>query len=109
MEKPTCGIIEDLLQSYCDDITGETVTEMIQEHLKECSECQKKYEGVLAQRQREEEAEVLRGKSFGQKLKSIRDYMIGIAIGFLLPIASVVIWLLISFIRSYYETLNYFY
>lgn len=109
MEKPTCGIIEDLLQSYCDDITGEPVTEMIQEHLKECSRCQKKYEGVLAQRQREEEEEVLRGKSFGQKLKSMRDYMIGIAIGFLLPIASVAIWLLISFIKSYFETMNYFY
>lgn len=109
MEKPTCGIIEDLLQSYCDGITGETVTEMIQEHLKECSECQKKYEGVLIQRQREDAEEVLRGKSFGQKLKSMHDYMIGIVIGFLLPIASVAIWLLISFIRSYFETMNYFY
>lgn len=109
MEKPTCGIIEDLLQSYCDDITGETVTEMIQEHLKECSGCQKKYREVLLQRQQEEEKEVLRGKSFGQKLKGIRYYLIGIGIGFCLPIAAVLIWLAIGFVRSYFETMGYFY
>ena len=109
MGKPTCGIIQDLLQSYCDDITGETVSEMIQEHLKNCSECQKKYEEVLAQRQKEEEEEVLRGKSFGQKLRSMRYYLIGIVIGFIVPIATVLIWLAISFARSYFETMGYFY
>lgn len=109
MEKPTCGIIEDLLQSYCDGITGETVSEMVKEHLEECPECQKKYEEVLAQRQKEEEEEVLRGKSFGQKLKSMRYYLIGIGIGFGLPIAAVLIWLAVSFIRSYFETMGYFY
>lgn len=109
MGKPTCGIIQDLLQSYCDDITGETVSEMIQEHLEECAECQKKYEEVLAQRQKEEEEEVLRGKSFGQKLKSMRYYLIGIGIGFWLPIVTVLIWLAIGFVRSYFETRGYFY
>lgn len=109
MGKPTCGIIQDLLQSYCDDITGETVSEMIQEHLEECAECQKKYEEVLAQRQKEEEEEVLRGKSFGQKLRSMRYYIIGMGIGFILPIAFVLIWLVISFVRSYFETMSYFY
>ena len=109
MERPTCGIVEDLLHSYCDRITGETVSEMIQEHLEECSDCQKKYADVLAQRRKEEETEVLRGNRFVRKLQSIRYYLIGIAIGFMLPVVTVLIWLLISFIRSYFETMRYFY
>lgn len=109
MERPTCGIVEDLLHSYCDGITGETVSEMIQEHLEQCPDCQKKYADVLVQRRKEEEEEVLRGNRFVRKLKSIRYYLIGIAIGFMLPIVTVFIWLAISFIRSYFETMRYFY
>lgn len=109
MEKPTCGIIEDLLHSYCDGLTGENVSEMIREHLEECPDCKKKYEDVLMQRQQDEEAEVSRGNIFVQKLKSIRYYLIGIAIGFMLPIVTVLLWLAISFVRSYFETMRYFY
>ena len=38
-----CEVIEDLLPNYIDGLTGEVTNQMIEEHLKTCEACQKKY------------------------------------------------------------------
>lgn len=107
MEKPTCGIIQDLLISYSDGLTGENVTGMIQEHLAECPKCLQQYENVKKQQEIAESQELSRGKSFGEKLESIRYYMIGICIGLVAPVAFILVWFLINSIGSYIETMLY--
>ena len=39
----TCGIVEDLLPSYVDGLTGEESTEAVREHLDRCEKCREKY------------------------------------------------------------------
>lgn len=107
MEKPTCGIIQDLLISYSDGLTGESVTGMIREHLAECPKCLQQYEHVKRQQELAESREFSRGKSFGEKLESIRYYMIGIGIGLVAPVAFIVIWFLVNAMGSCIETMLY--
>lgn len=109
MERLTCGIIQDLIPSYYDDLTGENVTQMMREHLTECQECRKQYEEVIRQREAEESRELSKGIRFGEKIKSIRYYVMGILIGLVLPIVFLVVWYVICAIGSYFETMFYSY
>lgn len=101
MGRLTCGIIQDLLPSYRDALTGESVTQMIQEHLTECPQCQKRYTEVQKQQDIADKEEASRGKSFGEKLKSIRYYIIGFIIGLTLPFFGIAVWFLIAWVRNY--------
>ena len=40
-EKISCEIIKDLLPNYIEKLTSEETNEYIEEHLKNCEECQK--------------------------------------------------------------------
>ena len=42
--KITCNIIEDLLPLYIDDMVSEDSRQLVEEHLKECTTCQKMME-----------------------------------------------------------------
>lgn len=105
----SCGIIQDLLVSYCDGLTAENVAEMIQEHLEECPACRERLENMMQQRKLEEEQELSRGRNFGRKLKSMRYYMVGGVIGVLAPIVLLVLWYLIVSVRAYFEIMFYSY
>ena len=48
----TCGIVEDLLPSYVDGLTGEESTEAVREHLDRCEKCRKKYQAMSAAEER---------------------------------------------------------
>lgn len=109
MEKLTCGVIQDLLISYYDGLTGDGITQMLQEHLEECPRCQKQYEKIKIQREMEYNEELSKGKGFGDKLKGIRHYMIGIVLGLMLPVAVILVWYIFSMIASYFETMFYSY
>lgn len=104
-----CGIMQDLLISYCDGLTAEGVGEMIQTHLAECPACQKHYEELLKQRELEEQQELSRGRSFGRKLASLRYYMLGGMIGIVAPVVLLVLWYLFASVRSYFEIMFYSY
>lgn len=104
-----CGIMQDLLISYCDGLTAEGVGEMIQTHLTECPACQGHYEELLRQRELEEQQERSRGRSFGRKLASLRYYMLGGIIGVVAPVVFLVLWYLIMSVRSYFEVMFYSY
>ncbi len=109
MEKPTCGVMQDLLISYCDGLTGEGVTKLLQEHLEECPRCQHRYREIIGQREQEEQRARAKGEVFLEKIKGIRYYAMGIFIGFVLPIALILIWYLFAAIASYIETMFYGY
>lgn len=104
-----CGIMQDLLISYCDGLTAECVGEMIQAHLAECPICQSHYEELIRQRELEEQQELSRGRNFGRKLASLRYYMLGGMIGVVAPIALLVLWYLTASVRSYFEIMFYSY
>ena len=43
-EKKDCKIVQDLLPNYIENLTNEETNKFIDEHLKECNECQKIFE-----------------------------------------------------------------
>ena len=109
MTKPGCGIIQDLLMSYNDGLTAENITEMIQEHLAECPQCQEKYEELKRNREYVEAAEASRGKSFGEKLRGMKYYMIGMVIGLAAPLVVIALWFSVAGIVSYIESIAWSY
>ena len=109
MNEPGCGIIQDLLLSYSDGLTGENITEMIEEHLTECEKCRRKLQELKQNRELAEDAEASRGRNFGEKLKSMRFYFIGIIIGLCAPIGCLVVCALITGVISYFEIMLYSY
>lgn len=44
MAKLSCEIIQDLIPSYADEICSDATKAYVEEHLKECSHCKKKYD-----------------------------------------------------------------
>ncbi|MGN1270251.1 MAG: zf-HC2 domain-containing protein [Clostridia bacterium] len=75
-EKRNCKIIQDLLPNYIENLTNEETNYFIEEHLKECPECQK----VLANMQKEikvnatkrDDREVKYIKKYSNKLKILK-------------------------------------
>ena len=45
-EKKDCKIVQDLLPNYIENLTNEETNKFIDEHLKECNECQKIFENM---------------------------------------------------------------
>ncbi|QPC48237.1 zf-HC2 domain-containing protein [Mangrovibacillus cuniculi] len=43
MKDIKCGVIQDLLPLYVDDVVSSDTKEMVENHLKHCEECQKEY------------------------------------------------------------------
>ena len=40
----SCEVIQDLIPGYIDQVLSETGIKVVQEHLEDCSECQKVYQ-----------------------------------------------------------------
>lgn len=49
MKMDNCGIIEDLLPSYCDGLTGTESNDLIRQHIKNCPQCAKRLQDMSAQ------------------------------------------------------------
>ena len=109
MRQITCGMIQDLLISYCDGLTAENVAELVEGHLEECQTCRHAYEKMLQKRKETEQEEFVRGRKFGRKLKNLRFYLIGAVIGIVMPFAVLVLWYLLASIRSYIEIMFFSY
>lgn len=46
MHKVSCNIIKDMLPLYVDEVVSSDTRNLVNEHLKDCSACQKKYEAM---------------------------------------------------------------
>lgn len=104
----TCEIIQDLLPSYRDGLTGESVTDMLTEHLTSCEACRQRYEELQRQQEDADRAEASKGQNFGDKLKSIKYYVIGFAIGLVLPVLLLVLWYMVAMIKDYIYTMVFY-
>ena len=86
-EKQVCAIVEDLFGSYMEELTNETTRHMVEEHLKECKTCQKKYETYLLQTEERSLQEEKVSQKFRRKLSRYRYQLVGIIIGIVLTLA----------------------
>ena len=95
MKEIKCGIVRDLLPAYLDEMTGDTTTDMIKEHLTECSYCRDGYNQLRQERKQAVDRETEKGRQFQKKLISYRTYIIGFFIGLLIPVAAVLLMYLL--------------
>ena len=47
MQQKECMIIRDLLSSYIEQLTNDTTTSVVEQHLQECRSCQVFYQEML--------------------------------------------------------------
>ena len=71
-EKRDCKIVQDLLPNYIENLTNEETNRFIEEHLKECPECQKVLENM------QKEIKVSTTKRDDREVKCIINYNINI-------------------------------
>lgn len=102
MEKPNCEIIQDLLLSYSEGMTGESITRMLEEHLAECNDCRQRYQDIMHQREKENCEETSKGKKFVEKLKGIRKYLIGFCVGAILSFITIVALAIVFLLLFFY-------
>lgn len=67
-EKRDCKIVQDLLPNYIENLTNEETNRFVEEHLKECPECQKVLENM------QKEIKVSTTKRDGREVKYIKKY-----------------------------------
>lgn len=75
-EKRDCKIIQDLLPNYIERLTNEETNHFIEEHLKECTECQHIFENMQKELKvnttKRDEREVKYMKKFSSKMKLLK-------------------------------------
>lgn len=85
-DKKYCKVVQDLLPNYIENLTNEETNLFIEEHLKECSECNQIYENMKAQLSGEEgkanKKEVNYLKKFNNKLRILGSIIIILLIVF---------------------------
>ena len=75
-EKRDCKIVQDLLPNYIENLTNEETNHFIEEHLKECPECQKVLENmqkeIKVSTTKRDDREVKYIKKYNKKLKILK-------------------------------------
>jgi len=83
-EKRDCKIIQDLLPNYIEKLTNEETNHFIEEHLKECTECQHIFENMQkelkANTTKRDEREVKYMKKFSSKMKLLKFIILALII-----------------------------
>ena len=93
-KKQKCKIVEDLFGLYSEGLTSENTKNMIEEHLKECEQCQEKYERHLLQLEENELDEKRTREKFKRKLLRYRYQLLGMVIGIVAMVVGVVLCVL---------------
>lgn len=93
--KKDCKIIQDLLPNYIEKLTNEETNKFVEEHLKECEECNKIYESMKKEldvkSEEREVKEVNYIKKFSKKMKILRRILAAIIILFVIVVGRKVI------------------
>lgn len=83
-EKRDCKIIQDLLPNYIEKLTNEETNHFIEEHLKECTECQHIFENMQKELKlnttKRDEREVKYMKKFSSKMKFLKFIILALII-----------------------------
>ena len=87
MERMSCEMVRDLMESYEEQLVTDTTKEMMTQHLRKCEECrkieQKAREQLQARRQQIEK----RDKKFRKKIISYRYEIFGFFTGMIIVLA----------------------
>lgn len=88
--KSNCNIVKDLLPLYIDDVCSEESKKLVEEHLKECKECQRELEKLTMRVDTSTENEVKVFKNFAKRInfKIIRRVAICTSILFILGVGT---------------------
>ena len=92
-EKISCEIIKDLLPNYIEKLTSEETNEYIEEHLKNCEECQKMLNNMQenlnlnSTDKKESTQEINYIKKFAKKLALLRNILLIIITLFIIIVA----------------------
>lgn len=83
-EKRNCKIVQDLLPNYIENLTNEETNHFIEEHLKECPECQHIFENMQKELKvnttKRDEREVKYMKKFSGKMKLLKFIILALVI-----------------------------
>ena len=83
-EKKDCKIVQDLLPNYIENLTNEETNKFIDEHLKECNECQKIFENMKkdfkVNTTKRVESEVKYIKKYSKKMKLLKTILLFIVV-----------------------------
>ncbi len=87
-EKRDCKIIQDLLPNYIEKLTNEETNHFIEEHLKECTECQHIFENMQKELKvnttGRDKREVQYMKKFSSKMKLLKFIILALIIIYLI-------------------------
>ena len=90
-EKKDCKIVQDLLPNYIESLTNEETNKFIDEHIKECNECQKTFENMKkdfeANTTKRDEREVKYIKKYSNKMKLLKTILLVIIVIYVIVIA----------------------
>lgn len=105
-EKRDCKIIQDLLPSYIEKLTNEETSNYIEEHLKECDECEKMLKNMQKDlnidSSKRDNREVKYIKKYNEKLKILKFIII-----IMLAIALIVMtYCYLQFKNGYFRVAN---
>ena len=112
-EKRDCEIVQDLLPNYIEKLTNEETNIYIEEHLKECSECQSIYENmkrdVTSDNPKREKREIKYIKKYSEKLKVLKVIILVIIAVFAIDTGRkmIIIAELVDKSSSYVDSNNY--
>lgn len=81
MEKISCEVVRDLLESYQEELVTDTTNQIIEQHLKKCEECRKIERKMQIQMELQREQRQKREKTFCKKLISYRYEILGFFTG----------------------------
>ena len=90
-EKKNCKIVQDLLPNYIEKLTEKETNQYIEEHLKECSECQKMYDSMKVEvnfsqdKNTKKKINIL--KKYNMKLNIFKSILIVILLIFIFHVA----------------------
>ena len=83
-EKRNCKIVQDLLPNYIENLTNEETNHFIEEHLKECPECQHIFDNMQKELKvnttKRDEREVKYMKKFSGKMKLLKFIILALVI-----------------------------
>ncbi len=89
-EKRDCKIVQDLLPNYVENLTNEETNSFIEEHLKECSECQKVLENmqkeIKVSNAQRDDREVKYIKKYNKKLKILKYALLAIMLIYIIVV-----------------------
>ena len=87
-EKKDCKIVQDLLPNYIEDLTNEETNYFIDEHIKECPECQKILENMQKEiklnTKKRDDREVKYIKKYSKRIKLLRNILLIIVVLFVI-------------------------